>query len=256
MINDTLARMWWPAGDALGQTIVAPGEASGGRTFEVIGIAKTGNYGAANEAPAAFVWFPYAQAYRPSMTVIAHVSGGDAEVVAGARQALKEIDPAVSLTNVTTFDALVRERSDNGIRAAALFIAALSLAGFLRAAFGMYGLLSYFAHVQVREIGIRMAFGASRAAIIRMAMRRGVTLAIRGVATGLVARGHRRSRAWPAAAECVRRAVGLGDRAAPARRRDTRRRLPADSPRAGRGATRGAPKRLTLGAGEPGRRAH
>jgi putative ABC transport system permease protein len=186
VVNDTLAKAWWPAGDALGQRIVAPREEGGGRTFEVVGIVKPGKYEAVNEAPAKFIWFPYAQAHRPSMTVVAHVNGNDAGVVAAARQALREIDPVVSLTNVTTFDALVRARGDDGLRAAAIFVAAISLAGLLRALFGVYGLLSYFAHLQTREIGIRLAFGASHAAIIWTALRRGAMIVFRGAGVGLV----------------------------------------------------------------------
>ncbi|MGD2070804.1 MAG: permease, partial [Gemmatimonadota bacterium] len=154
--------------------------------FRVVGVsAPVDEAGLGNEGrPAFFVsaeQFPLA-----GLRVAIRTAGGDPLSVAAAlRAALQEEDPDIALSQVQTMDA----RISAGLaqpRFRTALVGVFALVGLLLAAVGLYGVLAYLVTLRRHEIGVRVAVGADRRAVVRMVMLEGLELVGIGVALGLV----------------------------------------------------------------------
>jgi ABC-type antimicrobial peptide transport system permease subunit len=117
-------------------------------------------------------------------TFEARFAGDPTAVVAAVRQAAREVDGNLPLDNLRT----QAEQADRTLAMERLFTKLLTLFGLLAqllAAIGLFGLLAYSVSERTREIGVRMALGADRRAVLTMILRQGMTLALAGVALGL-----------------------------------------------------------------------
>lgn len=179
VVNETLARRHWPDG-AIGRTFRFRGEA-----VRVIGVARDAKYANLSESTPAFLYFPMAQAWNTTQTLLVRTDGDAAAMAPALRAAVRELDPAVPPPTVTTLE---REAAVVLLpqRIAALVTGVLGALGLVLAAVGLYGLMAYSAGRRTREIGIRMALGAHRADVLRLMVRHGVRLAATGVALGLL----------------------------------------------------------------------
>jgi predicted lysophospholipase L1 biosynthesis ABC-type transport system permease subunit len=152
----------------------------GGKLVEVIGVVKTVKYMRWDEPPRPFFYLPYARNYASRMTL--HVES-NADIFGAARAIAREV-PA---SDVRT----LREYFDNGAMFAvkiALRIAAVTGGGgLLLALAGLYGVVSSAVSRRRREIAIRIALGARHDSVFAMIVRQGMTIAVLGVAMGLVA---------------------------------------------------------------------
>jgi putative ABC transport system permease protein len=119
-------------------------------------------------------------------TLFVRVSGDPAAGARIVQEAVASIDPLLPRPAVTT---LRREASMALLpqRVAALITAVLGLAGVLLATIGLYGLVSYGVTLRLREIGVRIALGASRGSVVQMVLGQGLRLAAVGVVLGLIA---------------------------------------------------------------------
>src|SRR6185436_3921886 len=105
--------------------------------------------------------------------------------VPAIRQAVAEVDPNLPLNNIKT----QIEQADQTLRMERLFAKLLTLFGLLAqqlASIGLFGVMAYAVSQRTHEIGIRMALGASRANVMKMIMRQGMSLALVGVVLGLI----------------------------------------------------------------------
>lgn len=188
IVNEALATDFWPGlADPIGRRVVASADPAHPTQYEIVGVVKTSKYASLNEGPRPFIWFPYAQQYASSMTLVVHTAdrqGGS--VVAAARHALQQLDPAVVLSVSTTLESVVRAKATGPLLAGAWFVGLLGAIGFIRAAFGMYSLLGYVVQLQRREFAVRMAFGASQRDVLMLLTRRGLRLAVSGVVVGVL----------------------------------------------------------------------
>jgi predicted permease len=189
VVNEWLAKTYWPDQEAVGRRLVVPDETGIRATFEIVGVAATSKYQSASEAPRGFVWFPYSQSYRGAMTLVVHTTGGAHEnaIISSARGILTEVGGAARLSNVTTFSALAGARTTGRLVAGAWFVGIVAWLAFLRASFSLYSLLTYTVQFRAREFAIRMALGAGRRDVFRFVLRRTLLLALAGITIGLVA---------------------------------------------------------------------
>jgi ABC-type antimicrobial peptide transport system permease subunit len=152
----------------------------------IVGVAVDSKYSTLSEPPVPFVYRPQAQLWSSGQTLFVRVAGDPAMAGRAVQDAVASIDPLLPRPSVTT---LTREASTALLpqRVAAMVTGVLGLAGLVLAAIGLYGLVSYGVTLRLREIGVRLALGASRADVVRMILRQGLWLTAVGAGVGLFA---------------------------------------------------------------------
>jgi hypothetical protein len=183
VVNHTLAeRFWGGANAAIGKRIsVADG---GWRT--VVGVAADVKYSRIDEEPRPYVYLPFLQAYRPGMLLHTRGTADVGQLVDQARAAVALLDADLPILDARSLaDATRGALLFFRLMASMLFI--FGVAGIGLAAMGTYGLVSYTVTQSTREIGIRMALGASGGSVIRVFLARGLRLGAIGAALGLAA---------------------------------------------------------------------
>src|SRR5262249_32448420 len=181
VINETMARRFWPNTDAVGQSIQTGGNRP---PMEIIGIARDIKYYSLAEEPQPYVYTSAAQLYTPYLTLSLRTAG-DLKALANAlRKEVERLDPNVAIVQLTTF-AELRQTPLFPSRAMAIVSGLFGLLALLLAAVGIYGITSYMVGQRTREIGIRIALGAERRDIFQLIVGQGVVTALIGVGVGL-----------------------------------------------------------------------
>ena len=184
IVNETLARRAWGKADPLGWTLLQDEGDGTSRPLLVVGVARDGKYRSLGEAPRAFVYVPFAQAYDPRLTLLVRAAPG-AKPFADVRTLLRELDPSLPLVDAASLQA----RTAVGLlpqRLAGALAGGLGIVGALLAAIGIYGVTAYGVAQRRREIGIRVALGAPRAALLRLAAGQSLAVVLTGGALGLI----------------------------------------------------------------------
>jgi predicted permease len=184
VVNDALAKALWPGQDAVGKRLVMRERDDEHRTttLRVIGVAAPPAY--ASEPSAPEVLLPLSTRSSVRQTEIAARTTGDARgFVPRIREAIRESDPLVAVRNVTTLaeQAASQRREDAQANAAALAVGVVAL---LLASLGLYAIIAYAVAQRTREIGIRLAIGATSADVVRQFFKHGVLMAAVGVLIG------------------------------------------------------------------------
>ena len=179
VINETLARQLWPGADPLGRTLRMD-EA----VVEVVGIARDAKYDEATEDPRPFLFLSLAQ-HSPfdRETVIVRVNGASALPAAAIQEEIRALDPALPVFDVRPFAIVLKDRADKQRGISALF-AGFGLLALSLAALGLYGVMAYAVTLRTREMGVRLALGATPAQLTRLIAADGLRLALTGVAIG------------------------------------------------------------------------
>jgi putative ABC transport system permease protein len=193
MINDTLARRYFPGVEPVGQTIrsLATGIGPLGRSLmtdrehEVIGVvADVKNSSLQGSVEPALY---HAQRQFPFRHMYVLARGPDpVQVSTAIRAAVRRTDPALPPAELRPMDAVIGESIDRP-RFLMFLMGVFAVSALALAALGIYGLLSYAVTERQQEISIRMALGAQPAGVMWMVLRQGLTLACLGGAAGLAA---------------------------------------------------------------------
>jgi len=182
IINETMAQRFFPGGDALGRRFRFFGDTA---DTTVVGIARDAKYNGLLEDPRPFVYLPLRQSYSPAVVLLVRSAGDATPLAAEARAMVQQIDPRLTLLNVGT----LRDQIDLVLGPQRVVVVLLSIFGALAlvlAAVGLYGVASYSVTQRTREIGIRMALGASRPLVLRLVLLQALALVAAGVAAGLL----------------------------------------------------------------------
>jgi putative ABC transport system permease protein len=185
IVNEQLAKHYWPDQDPLGKRFRL--NDSKGPWVEVVGLAKTSKYLFLAEAPIEYLYMPYKQRPQQRMTLLLESLGDPSSLVTPLRDEVRGLDASLPIFNVRTMEEFYRMRTISIFNIIIGLIAAMGLMGLALSIVGLYGLVAYAVTRRTREIGIRMAIGADRTTVLRMVLRQGVTLAVAGLAIGLVA---------------------------------------------------------------------
>jgi len=182
IINETMARRFWPNQDAIGKRFKFFGEEF---YREVVGVARDTKYNGLTEANTPFIYVPLLQNYSGAGTLHVRATGDAAQITAAVRGVVKELAPNVPLLNVQTLSDRV-DQSLNGQRSQTRLLAFFGLLALLLSSIGIYGVMAYSVAQRTREIGIRMALGARSQNVLSLVVRQGMALVIGGVALGLI----------------------------------------------------------------------
>ena len=183
VVNHTMAQTFWGgAANAMGKRI----RVGSGDWRTVIGVAADLKYEQVNEAPRPYLYVPFFQSYRSSMTLHTRGAAPDNVLVDQARARVAALDADLPLIHATPLAETTRAASILlEFMSAILFV--FGAAGMTLAALGIFGLVSYTVRQRTREIGIRMALGATGRAVVRECLGSGLRLGVMGTALGVVA---------------------------------------------------------------------
>ena len=181
IVNQNMADRYWQSGSPIGETVVD----HIGVNRRIVGVVGSTRHFGQDPEPGPVLFVPYAQNPRPSLTVA--VRGRTSEpgdLLGPVEMAIAGVSRSAPIYNVAVFERLMVDM-DWQARFMMRLLGGLALLALLLVASGVYAVLSYLVTEQGREIGIRMAVGADRAAVLQMVLRGALKLAVVGLAIGL-----------------------------------------------------------------------
>ena len=186
LINETMARTYWPGQDPIGRRI-----RQGNPTrpwIAVVGIVGDVRHNGLEVAIKEKFYRPHAQFVFPvrNMHLVVKSQSDPMALVAPIRAEVRAIDPNLPIANVRTMDEVVAMAMSQP-RLARWVLVLFGVMAMLLAAIGLYGVLSYVVSERKQEIGIRMAIGADARGVRAMVLRQGLALAVSGIAAGILA---------------------------------------------------------------------
>jgi predicted permease len=183
IVNQHLAQHYWPNQDPVGKRFRL--KSAKDAWVEIVGVAKTSKYIFIAEPPTDFLYLPYRQNPVQSMMLVAQSSGDAAALAGPLREVVRGLDVNVPLLNVRTMAQVYQMRAISVFNVLVTIVGAMGLMGLGLSIVGLYGLVAYAATRRTREIGIRMAIGATAPTVLRMVLGQGVALAVIGLVVGL-----------------------------------------------------------------------
>lgn len=186
IISASLARRELPGENPLGMRLHVNIGQPGGVDYEIVGVAGDIRM-ASLEAPAGdAVYVPHTQLAIGMMTLVVRADVDPLSLVNSVGAAVRAIDAELPLADVRTMDEVV-DQTVARPRVVAVLLAVFALMALGLAGVGVYGVMAYSVAQRTREIGVRMALGATPESVVRLVMGRAVWLVLAGVAAGLVA---------------------------------------------------------------------
>jgi macrolide transport system ATP-binding/permease protein len=185
IINQTLARQYFPAEDPLGrQLLYAPPSTQ--PPMEIVGIVDDIKEAPLDSETPATIYVPFAQDPTNGFSVFVRTSQAEPSVLTAIAAAIHEIDPALPTFGASTMRALVNDSQSAYLRrSSASLVTGFAALAWLLGVVGLYGVVAYSVSQRTREIGVRMALGAQPSAIYALVLREAGGLAAMGVALGL-----------------------------------------------------------------------
>ena len=180
IINETMARLYFPNEDPLGhrlRIVLSP-------WMTVIGVVGDVHHNGLNVPPNPEIYLSQLQEPQSSLAVMARTNGDPLQLAAAAREQVKAIDKDLPVT-VTTMDQIYSE-SVAGQRFNTLLLGIFAAVALLLAMIGVFGVINYSVAQRTHEIGIRIALGAQRGDVFRLVVGQGLVLALVGIALGAV----------------------------------------------------------------------
>lgn len=185
VINDSMAREYWPSENPIGQRLQIPGWPTWGTVIGVVGDVL---HEGLDRAAKAEMYLPVEQSLNiendPTIVVRAEIPAGAA--AGELRAAVSAIDPAIAVDRIETMQQLV-SGSVAQPRFRTMILAAFSLLALVMASIGIYGVMNYLVIQRTREFGIRLSLGATPTDVLRLVLGRAAILIGAGTCLGLVA---------------------------------------------------------------------
>jgi putative ABC transport system permease protein len=183
VINESMARTFWPRQDPIGRAILLGG--SGGPRLVVVGVFGDVHQASLDEAVRPQFFRPYTQAGWPFMTVVVRTAGAPADFTPAVKRALADVLPDRPVSNVELMTNIVHD-SVGSRRYPTLLLGVFSLLALVLAAVGIVGVVGHSVAQRTHEIGIRMALGASAGDVLRLVVNRNMAWVLVGLGAGIV----------------------------------------------------------------------
>jgi len=222
VVNDSFVRRYWPGEDGLGKRFHTRGP--DGPEFEVVGVSADYKVQSIGEPATPYIHYALEQRAFTGNVFIARTSADTGALLAAMRREITALEPNVVFFESHTMDAQVNAALLPA-RLAAQTLSLVSLVATLLAAVGLYGVIAYAVGRRTREIGIRMALGATPGEVLRLVMSQGLTIvgvgllagmalslvAARAIASALYGVGAADPAAWSSALAVMLVAAGLAN---------------------------------------------
>jgi len=178
IVNETMAAKYWGGRNPIGERVQVKG-----RWMQVVGVAKDSRYHSVRETPKPFFYVPLRQNFArgPGLNIRTRLSAET--ITAALTREVHALDRNLALFEVITLQEQV-DRSTSPQLVAVTLVSVLGGLALLLAAIGLYGVMSYAVSQSTRELGLRMALGATPSHLLRLVMSRGLTLTASGIVCG------------------------------------------------------------------------
>jgi|KBSSwiStaDraftv2_1062776.scaffolds.fasta_scaffold06551_7 putative ABC transport system permease protein len=194
LVNETMARRYWPDEDPIGQTITV--EFFNDRPRQIVGIVPDIRPSIRNREPEPRMYVPYAQLPQlqagvtafglETVTFVVRSAAQVEDWLPQAQAAAVEIDPAHAVTSVQLVEDFAAQQTQ-GFRQYVILLGVFSAIALIMAVVGVYGVMSHSVTQRTSEIGIRVAFGATARNILAIVLSQGLTVIGLGLVVGLAA---------------------------------------------------------------------
>ena len=174
IVNEALALRRWAGANPTGKLIAG---------VEVVGVVRDANYAAPSEGRKPFLYVPLAQSHDGDVTLLVKANGNLQTVLSAVREAIAQLDPDVPVSSLTPVNELT-SMSRQPLRIVATLSGVIGLLSLGLALMGLYGVVAFLVRQRTREIGIRIALGATRARIMWLVTRQAMRWTLSGLALG------------------------------------------------------------------------
>jgi putative ABC transport system permease protein len=185
IIDEKFASSHFPNADPIGQRI-AFGDLDNPTWRQIVGVVGHVKVKGVAEEATIEMYMPYAQGAYAPISLILRTTGDPRSVASAARNAVLSIDPELPVYNIQMMDELLDDTVVER-RLAMTLLTIFAILALVLVAVGIYGVMSYTVSQRTREIGIRMALGAQQTNLLSLVVRQATTLALVGLAIGMVA---------------------------------------------------------------------
>jgi predicted permease len=189
VINQTTARTFFPGSDPIGRKIFFGPVSQPGDYLEIVGLVGDAKFDNLRDQPTSMVFTPAFQRLEASIPYVREIelrmSGDPRSLMTGVRQAIAEVDPRLPVTSTGTIDDNVYSKTAE-TRTIARLSVAFGIIALVLASIGIYGVIAHDVAARTREIGIRMAVGATAASVFNSVLGRALGLVVIGTIIGLL----------------------------------------------------------------------
>jgi len=180
IINEAFVKRYFPNSDPIGKHITI-----WGRPKEIVGVVRGERFRGLDRQLEPAMYPPLDQMPMSSVTIVMRVSGDPMTLASAVRSAVHSIDAGIAVSNIEPVGAQISQSTATP-RFQTTHITLFGSIALILAAIGLYGLISYQVQQRTREIGIRVALGAQRREILMLIVKKGLALALTGIAIGAV----------------------------------------------------------------------
>jgi len=187
IVSERVAARFWPGQDPIGKRIKTGALTSNAPWLTIVGVVGETKYRGLPENPTADpdVYFPHLDRSR-QIAVVLRATTAPAQLVPAIRAAIRSVEPTIPVFNVQPLSTLVDDQTAQS-RFTMWLMGVFAIAALMLAVVGIYGVMSYLVMQRTREIGIRLALGASGREILRLVVGNGARLIGAGVVIGIAA---------------------------------------------------------------------